>query len=82
MKENINEKISFPEGFDFEIENNSITVKKGNEHLTKKFNTKNIEVKKNGLDLVLESKKATKREKKMINTIKAHVTNMINGLRL
>lgn len=80
MKEEITKKIEIPQGIEIEITGNRIIVKNGENKAEKKLDFKNIEVKKSSNELILEAKKATKRERKMINTISAHIQNMIKGL--
>jgi len=80
MKADITEKIEFPDGVEFELEGNVLTVKKDDLENKKKFMLVNIILKKQDSSLIIESKKATKKELKIINTIKAHVKNMIQGL--
>ncbi|MFA6023203.1 MAG: 50S ribosomal protein L6 [Candidatus Pacearchaeota archaeon] len=80
MKDQITETIEFPQGYDFELNGNVLIVKKNSNELKKAFNMKNIIGKKQGSNLILESKKGTKKELKMIKTIAAHSRNMIEGL--
>lgn len=80
MKENIHETVEFPAGFDFDIKESEIVVKHNGNEIKKRFNLKNIEEKKQGNLLILESKNASKKEFNMIKTIIAHVKNMIKGL--
>lgn len=81
MKQNIHEEIEFPEGYDFEINGSEIAIKYKDMKIKKKFNLKNIQEKKQGNTLILESKQASKKELKMIKTVAAHVKNMIKGLK-
>ncbi|MEK6891317.1 MAG: 50S ribosomal protein L6 [Nanoarchaeota archaeon] len=80
MKEKIIDKVEFPEGFEFNFEGSKVSVSKSGQHLNRIFDLKNIKLKKQGNELIIESEKATKRERKMIKTIVAHVNNMIKGL--
>ena len=79
-KETITETIEIPEGTNLDLSDNEMTIKKGPKSCSKRFDLKNIEVKKEGNSLVLSCKKSTKREKKMIKTIMAHLNNMIKGM--
>ncbi|MFA5992228.1 MAG: 50S ribosomal protein L6 [Candidatus Pacearchaeota archaeon] len=72
--------MEFPEGTNFDVSNSVISVSKGDKKMKKEFNLSNIHAKKEGRELILEAKNATKREKTMINTIEAHIKNMIKGL--
>jgi large subunit ribosomal protein L6 len=80
MKEKIEETVEIPSGIELELKDSEIIVKKGTKESKKSFNLKNLELKREGNKIVISAKKATKREKTMINTIKAHINNMIKGL--
>ncbi|MEM4625285.1 MAG: 50S ribosomal protein L6 [Candidatus Pacearchaeota archaeon] len=80
MKKAILERIDFPNGIEFDIIEGDIVIRKGEKEIVKSIKGKNIEVRKEENSLILESKKATKREKKIIMTIKAHINNIIKGL--
>lgn len=79
-KQDISEIIEFPQGIEFEVIGNVLTVKKDSQENKKKFMLINITLKKQDNSLIIESKKAGKKELKIINTIKAHVKNMVKGL--
>ena len=81
MKKEIKEKLEFPEGIDFEIIGNIIHVKGSGKESKMKFNIENVSIKKHENNILIESKKATKKELKMINTFIAHVKNMIKGIK-
>ncbi len=81
MKKSITEKIEFPEGIEFDVIGNVLIVKGDGRENKKKFGLTNILIKKQNNELIIESKKATKKELKVINTIKAHVKNMIKGIK-
>ena len=81
MKRDLSNKIEIPEGVHISIEGNGITIKGKHGENKKKFNTQRLEMKKEGNYIMIGAKKATKREKKMINTITAHIKNMIHGVK-
>ncbi|MBI2628784.1 50S ribosomal protein L6 [Candidatus Pacearchaeota archaeon] len=81
MKENINEKIEFPESFDFGIENSTIYVKTNGREVKKTFNLRGINVEKSGNSLIFNVENGTKRHMKIIKTIIAHLKNVILGLK-
>jgi len=81
MKTDIIEKIEFPENIEFEIKENEAIVKYEGKEIRRRFNLKNIDWEKQGNILVIGSKKATKNELKLINTIVAHIKNMIKGMK-
>ena len=81
MKAEINEKIEFPEGFDFGINNSEIYVKSDGKETKKTFNLRGINVEKSGNSLILSVKNGSKRHRKVIMTIIAHLKNMVHGLK-
>ncbi|MEM3112812.1 MAG: 50S ribosomal protein L6 [Candidatus Pacearchaeota archaeon] len=81
MKQEINLEVKIPEDVEINVDGDTIVVKSGNFENSKKFNLKNIEIKKSDNLIILHSKKATKKELKMINTINAHIKNMIAGIK-
>ena len=81
MKKEIFQKIEIPDGVNAEIEENILTVTGPEGENRKKFNIGELTFKKEGNQITIGYKRATKKEKKMINTIASHVKNMINGVR-
>jgi large subunit ribosomal protein L6 len=79
MKKEISQKIEIPEGIEIIIEGNIINVKGPQGENRKKFDMKNLQVRKEQNHLAIGCKKATKKEKKRINTMIAHIKNMISG---
>lgn len=74
----INE-IELPKEIDAEMHENKLTLKgKGGEN-SRKFNLGKINLEKKDGKIILSCDKATKREKRMINTSSAHIKNMIQG---
>ncbi len=80
MKTEINEKIEFPDNFDFGINNSEIYVKSNGKETKKTFNLRGINIEKSGNVLILSVKNGTKRHRKIIKTITAHLKNIIQGL--
>ena len=80
MKKEIFQEIEIPEGIEAVIEGNMIKIKGPQGENRKKFNTTNLVFEKKDNKIIIGSKKATKKEKKMMNTIKAHIKNMISGV--
>ena len=75
------QSVKIPDGIEVEISNhNKISVKGPQGENTKEFKIDNLVFEKKGDEIIIENKKATKKEKKMINTIKAHVKNMLRGV--
>jgi len=80
MKKEIFQEIEIPEGLEINIEGNELTVKGNEGEQKKKFNIAKIVFEKKDNKIIVGSKKARKTEKKMINTITAHIKNMIKGV--
>jgi len=73
-------KIKLPEGVNIREEGNEIIVKGKEGENRKIFNLKNITIKQEGNEIKIGQKRSTKNEKKMINTLTAHIKNMIKGV--
>jgi large subunit ribosomal protein L6 len=80
MKQEIIEKIEIPEGMEVSVEGRRVIVSSGDKKIEKGFDMKNIDVAVKGKEIIVGSKKASKKEGKMIGTIKAHINNMIKGV--
>jgi large subunit ribosomal protein L6 len=75
----LKEEIEIPEGINAEIKSSKLIMKKNNDELQIKLNSR-IKTIIEGNKIILEAKKATRNNKKMFGTIKAHIKNMIKGL--
>ncbi|MDD5253606.1 MAG: 50S ribosomal protein L6 [Candidatus Nanoarchaeia archaeon] len=73
-------ELVIPEGVEVEIHENLVKVKGPKGDLSKEFHYPNVIIKKQENKIMLNSKKATKREKRMIGTFKAHIRNMLLGV--
>lgn len=80
MKLDIIKQIEIPEGVEVEIKDKEVVVKAGGKETKRKFDFANIKVEKKEKEIIVSSKKASKREGKMIGTIVAHIKNMIKGV--
>lgn len=81
MKKEIIENIEIPEGIKVELIEDSIVVSCDNKKLSRKINGKNIELSLKNNELIILSKAGTKRENKQIMTLKAHINNMLKGVK-
>lgn len=79
MKADIIDKVEIPENVEVKVEKNLISVKGPKGEVSRKLVSPGINISVQEKNVVVESKKATKREKKMIGTFKAHIRNMVNG---
>lgn len=71
--------VAIPEGIDVTI-GDTVNVKGPNGEINRKLRMPNVNLEKVENKLVLSSKKSTKREKKIMCTIKAHLKNMVLGV--
>lgn len=79
MRKKIRKIITIPEDTEVNIENKKTVVKGKLGTIEKEFKFKGIELKKENNSIVIEKEAATKKDKKMIATIAAHIKNMIEG---
>jgi len=80
MRREIFQTIEIPSGVEISVDGNLVTVKGPQGEVKKKMNLAGLEAKAEGSRFTVGCKAATKKEKKMINTIEAHVNNMIKGV--
>lgn len=80
MRKEIIQEIEIPEGVTIVVDDDVITVKGPLGENKKQLNLYKIDLKIEENKIVIGNKAATKRQKKMINTIAAHLTNMIKGV--
>jgi large subunit ribosomal protein L6 len=76
----LKKEIVIPEGVEATLEEGILTVKKGSNEVKRDLYYPTIEVLKEGQNIVLNPKKFSKREKKMINTYTAHIKGMLEGV--
>jgi len=80
MKKKIIREIEIPKGVDAEIDGNILTIKSKERENKKKFNINKLIFEKKENKIIIKNEKATKSEKKMINTIASHINNMVKGV--
>ena len=76
----IREEIEIPEGVEVIINNNEVTVKGPNGEDSRKFTYPNVDITEVENNVVLETSFPRKKDKAMIGTTKAHISNMITGV--
>ncbi len=79
MKKELFQRIEIPEGIEVDIDGAKVTVKGAEGKNEREFNLANVALEKKGNEIILGNKKATKKEKRRMNTIAAHIKNMIQG---
>ncbi|MEK6757645.1 MAG: 50S ribosomal protein L6 [Nanoarchaeota archaeon] len=80
MRKELFQKIDIPEGIEVHIEGTSLTVKGREGENKKTFKIGKLDFEKKGNQIVIGSKTSTKKEKRLMNTLKSHVENMIKGV--
>jgi len=80
MKKELFQIIKIPEEVKIDLDENVLTVRGPEGEVVKKFNINKLELSKKDDFLSIGSKKATKKEKKMMNTIASHIKNMMQGV--
>jgi large subunit ribosomal protein L6 len=79
MKQDMLERVEIPEGITVTFDE-FVTVKGPKGEVTKKLFHPFVSMKQKDKEIVIKAKKATKREKKLIFTFRAHLRNMIKGV--
>lgn len=80
MKKALEQKIEIPEGVEVSLQDGEVSVKGSEGENKREFKFGKLNVEKKGNEIVIGFEKSTKREKKMMNTIAAHIRNMIKGV--
>lgn len=81
MKKNILSEIEVPKEISVSLKDSLIDMKSNGKEIVRLFpSSPRVEMKLVGNKITLKSDKATKRELKLINSLVAHVNNMIRGL--
>jgi large subunit ribosomal protein L6 len=80
MKKPFSQEIIIPEGVDIRKEGKAIFVKGTNGEISKEFNFGKIKFEKKEGKISISYPSSTRNEKRMINTISAHLRNMIKGV--
>jgi large subunit ribosomal protein L6 len=82
MKKDLMRELEIPEGItvNFDDDESVIVIKKDGKELTRRFDLPKILLVVKDGKITISSKKATKRESKLIGTTEAHIKNMFKGL--
>lgn len=82
MKKEIFQEIEIPEGVEVSLEGFGKVRVKGTEgEVSREFDIPKITLEKKDNKVIVGSEKATKREKKLINTIGTRIRNMVDGVK-
>jgi len=80
MKRDLIKKIIIPQGVSAQVSGSKVSVKGMKGSLEKEFKIKKVKIEVKDDSIVLSSMKATKDEKRNMNSVAAHITNMIKGV--
>jgi len=80
MKKEIFNSIEIPKGVEADIEGNLIKVKGKEGDIERRFNINKLVFEKRDKKIVIGHENSTKKEKKLTNTITAHIKNMFKGV--
>lgn len=80
MKETIEERIEIPEGIEVKVEHGLVSVKGAKGIVERKLLSPRVEIKVVDKEIVIKAEKATKREKALVGTFRAHIRNMLRGV--
>ncbi|MBW2978141.1 50S ribosomal protein L6 [Candidatus Woesearchaeota archaeon] len=80
MKVDIEEKIEIPKDVQIKVDRSLIQAKGSKGDVSRKLLHPKIKISVQENQIMISSKKATKREKKIIGTFKAHLKNMLKGV--
>jgi len=80
MKKPLSQIIEIPEGVEVSFADRILKVKGSEGENSRELNLGNLDFKIEGKEIKLSHAKATKNEKKMTNTLTAHIKNMIHGV--
>jgi large subunit ribosomal protein L6 len=81
MGKEIIQQIEIPEGVEANLEGNKLIVKGEKGESEREFKIGKIDFQKKDNLIIIGDKKATKKEKKIINTVASHIRNMFKGVK-
>ncbi len=81
MKKELFQRVEIPSGIEVNIDGTKVTVNGPEGKNEREFNLTNLTMEKKGNEIIIGDKKASKKEKRRMNTIAAHITNMIKGVK-
>ncbi len=81
MKKELFQRVEIPSGIEVEIEGANVIVKSPEGKNEREFNLANLTLEKKGNEIIIGNKKSSKKEKRRMNTIAAHIRNMLKGVK-
>jgi len=80
MRKELYQTIEMPKGVEAKIEGNELSLKGPEGEVKKVFDLGRLEFKMENKNIKIGNEKSTKTEKKIMNTLAAHIKNMIKGV--
>lgn len=80
MKQKFFQEIEIPETVEVELKEEQVKIKGKEGENIREFKLGKLNIEKKDNKIIIEYEKATKKEKKIINTSSAHIKNMIKGV--
>ncbi|OGJ13064.1 50S ribosomal protein L6 [Candidatus Pacearchaeota archaeon RBG_19FT_COMBO_34_9] len=80
MHRELTQIIEIPEGIDVEVDGAKITVRNSAGENEREFDISKLTLEKKDNKIIIGNKKATKKDKRKMNSIAAHIKNMIKGI--
>jgi len=80
MKRELSQTIEIPEGVEVELAGSKVTINGKEGKNEREFDMANLSIEKKDNKIIIWHKKASKKEKRRMNTIAAHIRNMIKGV--
>jgi len=80
MHKELYQTIEIPEGVEVNIDGTKINISGREGKIEREFDLTNLILEKRGNEVIIGNKKATRKEKRRMNTIAAHIKNMIKGV--
>lgn len=79
-KKEIRNTVELPEGMTVKLEQDHLTLSKDKTTLTREFPYKRVQLEVQGSTISLASEKYSKKERKIVGTVTAHIKNMVRGI--
>jgi large subunit ribosomal protein L6 len=77
--QNMKQEVNVPEGVQASLEGNKLTVKGKHGEVTRDFASPKLKLEVDDNFIIVSAENATKREKTLMGSVKAHITNMVQG---
>ncbi|MCW8965928.1 MAG: 50S ribosomal protein L6 [Candidatus Pacearchaeota archaeon] len=79
MKKELFQEVEIPQGIEANLDGTKLTIKGPEGENVKEFKIGKLDMEMKDNKIVIGNKKATKTDKRLMNTIAAHIRNMIKG---